>query len=172
MHGQWIFVYVSFFTKLVYAKQLVSYSNNKPGGSVVFIPESDVTDFVAIAKDPVSNLTDQFTICTSLYFGTVTTSQNVVHVYKDDETHWFNIYFMSSKNLRNGKTETLKMWYDTSNTIINSLPNITVLSLQISLRKRTKGRPSIQNCSAGCSTLLVSHLSWSGHHLRASQDCC
>lgn len=109
---QWIFFFFSIMTKLVYAKKLTYFSNNKPGFAALG-PESGLTDFVAIAQDPVSNLPDEFTICTSLFFGTLTTHQNVIQVYKDDGTHWFHLHFSSSKDL-SGNTETLFLYYDTS----------------------------------------------------------
>ena len=53
--------------------------------------ESLMTDYVTIANDPISNLPDKFTICTSLFIDVMTTDKSIVQIYKEDGTHWFQI---------------------------------------------------------------------------------
>ena len=82
-------VYLCLFY-LVSAKDMKYYSNFKLGPLQVG-RESVVKDFVTIENDPVSNLPNEFTICTSLFIDIVKSSQYLFEILKKDGTHWFSI---------------------------------------------------------------------------------
>ena len=75
---------------LVSAKDMKYFSNFKLGPLQVG-RESVVKDFVTIENDPVSNLPNEFTICTSLFIDIVKSSQYLFEILKKDGTHWFSI---------------------------------------------------------------------------------
>ena len=52
---------------LGFAKDLKYFSNFKPG-PLNYGPESVVTDYVTMTNDPMSNLPNEFTICSSLFY--------------------------------------------------------------------------------------------------------
>ena len=82
---------------LIFAKDLKYFSNFKPSSSVLIGRESVVTDFVTMTNNPESDLPNEFTICTSLFIGIVTSMQNIVQILKKDGTHWFSISYDSSR---------------------------------------------------------------------------
>ena len=87
------------------AKELKYLSNFKPG-PVINGPELVVTDFVTMTNNPVSNLPDAFTICSSLYIEFMTTLQNIIQIMKEDGTHWFSISYDPAR-----KSKTEELWY-------------------------------------------------------------
>ena len=94
----------------IYAKEMKYWSNFKPG--LIYGHESLMTDYVTIANDPVSNLPDKFTVCSSLYIDLMTTIKNVVQIYKEDGTHWFNLSFEVFDVLRmRTKSERLVLYF-------------------------------------------------------------
>ena len=59
---------------IVCAKESKYLTNFKPGTDFTTVgPESVVTDYVTIANDPVSDLPNAFTICSSLFIEIYTT---------------------------------------------------------------------------------------------------
>ena len=61
---------------LICAKESKYLSNFKPGTDFTTVgPESVVTDYVTIANDPLSDLPNAFTICSSLFIEVFTTVQ-------------------------------------------------------------------------------------------------
>ena len=83
------FIFCSILS-FISAEELKYFSNFKPG-NMVLGKESLMTDYVTIANDPISNLPDKFTICTSLFIDVMTTDKSIVQIYKEDGTHWFQI---------------------------------------------------------------------------------
>ena len=95
---------------LANGKEIKYFSNFKPG--LIYGGESLMTDYLTIAKDPVSNLPNKFTICSSLFLDLMTTMKNVIQIFKEDGTHWFNLSIDIFEELRNGeKTERISLWY-------------------------------------------------------------
>ena len=82
-----------------------------------------MTDYVTVANDPISNLPDQFTVCSSHFINFKTTKINVVQIYKQDGTHWFQLSFFTFGGLTNTESETLVLYHDTG----KYLPNISML---------------------------------------------
>ena len=70
---------------LGFAKDLKYFSNFKPG-PLNYGPESVVTDYVTMTNDPMSNLPNEFTICSSLFIEVLTTVQNIFTIMKDNHT--------------------------------------------------------------------------------------
>ena len=77
---------------LALAKDMKYFSNVKPGPLQVG-RESVVKDFVTIENNPLSNLPNEFTICTSLFIDIVKSSQYLFEILKKDGTHWFSIAY-------------------------------------------------------------------------------
>ena len=76
---------------IVRAKESKYLTNFKPGTDFTTVgPESVVTDYVTIANDPVSNLPNAFTICSSLLIEVFTTYQNMIQMYGDNGAHWLH----------------------------------------------------------------------------------
>ena len=115
------------------------FSNFKPG--VIYGRENIMEDYLTISENPVSNQTlpDKFTICSSLFLDLITTMRNVIQIFKEDGTHWFNLSIDVYEELRNGnKTERISLWYQTGKysflTILNSkrlCPSIRFLHKQV-----------------------------------------
>ena len=97
---------------LLHAKQ-IEYLSNFKAGNIVYGQESLMTDYVTVANDPISNLPDQFTVCSSLFINFKTTKINVVQIYKQDGTHWFQLSFFTFGGLTNTESETLVLYHDT-----------------------------------------------------------
>ena len=90
------------------AKEMKYFSNFKHISKSLWGDESLVNDYVTIANDPVSDLPEKFTICSSLFINISTTNKNVFEIYKEDGTHWFQLSFT-----RSSRTRTLEMFYQT-----------------------------------------------------------
>ena len=71
-----------------------------------------MTDYVTASNNPVSNLPDQFTVCSSLFFNLLTTNKNVFEIYKEDGTHWFHLSFNPVRDLTT-RTEILDLYSQT-----------------------------------------------------------
>ena len=82
-----------FVFNLIFAKDLNYFSNFKPSSGVLVGRESVVTDFVTMTNNPGSDLPNEFTICSSLFIGIMTSMQNIVQILKKDGTHWFSISY-------------------------------------------------------------------------------
>ena len=78
---------------LIFAKDLKYFSNFKPSSSILVGRESAVKDFVTITNNPGSDLPNEFTICSSLFIGIVTSMQNIFQILKKDGTHWFSMSY-------------------------------------------------------------------------------
>ena len=96
MMGMYLMLGALCLFNLGFAKELEYFSNFKPG-PIKNGPESVVTDFVTMTKDPGSNLPDAFTICSSLYIDFMTTVQNIFHITKEDGTPWFAVSYAGTR---------------------------------------------------------------------------
>lgn len=106
-----ISIFVLYLISLANAEKKY-FSNFKPG--VIYGRENIMTDYLTIARDPVSNnsLPDKFTICSSLFLDLITTMRNVIQIFKEDGSHWFNLSIDVYEELRNeNKTERISLWY-------------------------------------------------------------
>lgn len=94
------------------AKEL-QYFDNFNEGNVLFGIESTIVDFVTLANDPVGNLPNDFTICNSLYIKFMTTKNNIMEIFKEDGSHWFQ---MDIEHLRDLDTfsERVSMYYEST----------------------------------------------------------
>ena len=104
----------------IFAKKLTILSSSKPNdGNIIYQEGSPVIDYVnvTIANDPISNLPEQFTVCNSLFIDFMTTTKNVVQIYKEDGTHWFHLGFSIDRDLPNRK-EKIAFIYHTGKYII------------------------------------------------------
>ena len=107
-----IFIFgLIFIMNLYYAKR-IEYLSNFKSGNIVYGQESLMTDFVTASNNPVSNLPDQFTVCSSLCFNLLTTNKNVFVIYKEDGTHWFHLTFNVVRDLTI-RTEILDLYSQT-----------------------------------------------------------
>ena len=77
-----------FILKIGYCRQIEYFSNFK-FEKLVYGAEDLITDYVTLANDPVGNLPDTFTICSSVFIKYVTTNNDVFEMFKEDGTHWF-----------------------------------------------------------------------------------
>ena len=103
-----IFIFgLIFIMNLYYAKRIEYFSNFK-SGNIVYGQEALMTDYVTASNNPVSNLPDQFTVCSSLFFNHLTTNKNVFEIYKEDGTHWFHLSFNPVRDLTT-RTEILDL---------------------------------------------------------------
>ena len=88
-------------------------TNYKPVG-VIYGEESLIKDFVTLSQDPISNLPASFTICSSVYLGTINGPLNIFQMYNENGEHFFNFGIYISDVLRNvDRTERLVMYYQT-----------------------------------------------------------
>ena len=89
----YLMIFALCLSNLVNAKDLKYFSNFKPG-SVAVGPESVVKHFVTLENNPdVSDLPNEFTICTSQFIEIMTSSQYLFEILKKDGTHWFSIAY-------------------------------------------------------------------------------
>ena len=82
------FLVWAYILKIGYCRQLEYFSNFK-FDKLVYGAEDLITDYVTLANDPVGNLPDTFTICSSIFIKYVTTNNDVFEMFKEDGTHWF-----------------------------------------------------------------------------------
>ena len=104
-----IFITKFLFVSIVKSKEIPYFSNfNK--GNLIFGEESKIPDFVTLAEDPISNLPNDFTICSSLYIEFMTTKNNFIEIMKEDGSHWFQ---MDLEHLRDydSFSERISMFY-------------------------------------------------------------
>ena len=92
MMGMYLMLGALCLFNLGFAKELEYFSNFKPG-PIKNGPESVVTDYVTMTNDPMSNLPNEFTICSSLFIEVLTTVQNIFTIMKDEHTQWFEISY-------------------------------------------------------------------------------
>ena len=111
------YLYPSFvFTiilNIVNGKQFLYYSNFK-FEKIVFGQEDTVIDYLTLADDPIGNLPESYTICSSLFIKFFTTDVAVIQMLKTDGTPWYRL----SIGMRNYETmsESLVLWYDNPTT--------------------------------------------------------
>ena len=99
---------------VVYSKDMVYFSTFKPG-PYPYGQESQISDYLTIEKDPVSSLPDKFTICSSLFLNLMTTVKNIIQIFKEDGTHWFNLSIDVDESSRNAdKKERLTLYYQST----------------------------------------------------------
>ena len=94
MHVVMHLMFIAFcLFNLCIAKDLKYFSNFK-SGRVAVGPESVVKHFVTLEENPdVSDLPNEFTICTSQFIEIMTSSQYLFEILKKDATHWFSIAY-------------------------------------------------------------------------------
>ena len=63
------------------------------------VDETVITDYAILKNDPVGKLTDQFTICNSIFVEYVTTSQDFFTLYTKNGKPWITIKLLANKNL-------------------------------------------------------------------------
>ena len=85
-------MFVAFLFNPGNAKELKYFSNFKPG-PIIIGPDSAVTDFVTMISNSVSDLPNDFTICTSIFIEVMSTLQNMFQILKEDGTYWFSISY-------------------------------------------------------------------------------
>ena len=118
-------VYALFYfvlVALIQAKELKYFSNFKPG-NIVYGQESLMTDYVTVANDPVSNLPDRFSICTSVFVGNMTTGKSVVQIYKENGLPWFQLGIGTSRDLTT-RTEILDLYSQTELKRVQKYPKL------------------------------------------------
>ena len=108
---------------LICAKESKYLSNFKPGTDFTTVgPESVVTDYVTIANDPLSNLPNAFTICSSLFIEVFTTVQNMIQMYNENGTHWFHFGLDVERDFGT-RSETVILCYQTGKYFLGSNKN-------------------------------------------------
>ena len=89
------------------------FTNYKPVG-VIYGEQSMIKDIVTLGQDPIANLPASFTICSSLYLGTINGPLNIFNMWQENGKHFFNFVIYISDALRNAnKSERIQMYYQT-----------------------------------------------------------
>ena len=74
--------------------------------------ESNIKNYVTIANDPKSNLSNSFTICSSLLIKFINSENNFVSIFKVDGSHWFTLDLATTQRNLDTMKETMKIYYD------------------------------------------------------------
>ena len=72
--------------------------DNGIGEGYLYGREREMRDYIVLKNDPKGELTDQFTVCNSLFVDYVTSTELFLALYKENGEHWLS-YFM--KEIRN-----------------------------------------------------------------------
>ena len=144
-----IFIFgLIFIMNLYYAKRIEYFSNFK-SGNIVYGQEALMTDYVTASNNPVSNLPDQFTVCSSLFFNHLTTNKNVFEIYKEDGTHWFHLSFNPVRDLTT-RTEILDLYSQTE------FKNVQIIEMcQLLLTPGTTSAWAWTQCQGSSGYLLM-----------------
>ena len=56
---------------------------------IIFGGEHLIKDYVTLANDPIGNLPDSYTVCTSVFVKYSTSDVNIIEMLKQDGSHWY-----------------------------------------------------------------------------------
>merc|ERR1711892_516799 len=69
----------------------LKYFDNYNTGVLEFGPEESISDYVELTNDPISNLPEDFTVCSSLYIKYMTAENNFIEFFQANGSHWFQL---------------------------------------------------------------------------------
>ena len=79
---------------------------------VVFGKENLIKDYITLANDPNGNLSDKYTICSSMFIKFATTEQTVFQILKEDKTPWYKLEISTNSRNYDSLSETVSLWYE------------------------------------------------------------
>ena len=83
---------------------------------VVFGKENLIKDYITLANDPNGNLSDKYTICSSMFIKFATTEQTVFQILKEDKTPWYKLEISTNSRNYDSLSETVSLWYENPRT--------------------------------------------------------
>ena len=103
-----ILTYVTIITN---GKKLKYYSNSN-FKKLVFGPEDVVVDYLTLADDPIGNLPESYTTCSSVFVKFASTDIAVIHMMKQDDTPWYSLVVLIGSREYDKMSESLLLAYD------------------------------------------------------------
>ena len=103
-----ILTYVTIITN---GKKLKYYSNFN-FKKLVFGPEDVVVDYLTLADDPIGNLPESYTTCSSVFVKFASTDIAVIHMMKQDDTPWYSLVVLIGSREYDKMSESLLLAYD------------------------------------------------------------
>ena len=102
-------VFVHVYITPVVSEDIKALDNCKHGG-MKFGSEDSVIDYASLAADPLGDLPEKFTICSSIHVKYVTTSRYFFQLYQEDGESWFYLKIDPVRDL-DQFTEKIRMGY-------------------------------------------------------------
>ena len=103
-----ILTYVTIITN---GKKLKYYSNFN-FKKLVFGPKDVVVDYLTLADDPIGNLPESYTTCSSVFVKFASTDIAVIHMMKQDDTPWYSLAVLIGSREYDEMSESLLLAYD------------------------------------------------------------
>ena len=88
----------------------LKYFSNFKFEKVVFGQESLIKDYITLANDPIGNLPDRYTVCSSVFVKFFTNDNVVVGMLQQDGSPWY-LLIISSARMYDTQSEAMIIWY-------------------------------------------------------------
>ena len=88
----------------------LKYFSNFKFEKVVFGQESLIKDYMTLANDPIGNLPDSYTVCSSVFVKFFTNDNVVVGMLQQDGSPWY-LLIISSARIYDTQSEAMIIWY-------------------------------------------------------------
>ena len=88
--------FFTFVTIIANGKKLKFYSNFI-FENLVYGPEDVVVDYSILADDPIGNLPESYTVCSSVFIKFATTDILLIQMLKQDDTPWYRLAVSASR---------------------------------------------------------------------------